>query len=37
MKIGTRIRHLLTHLFIIVLGLGMLYPILWMVISSFKP
>jgi len=37
MKTATRIRHFFTHLFIIVLGLGMLYPILWMVISSFKP
>jgi multiple sugar transport system permease protein len=26
-----------THLFIIVLGLLMLYPIVWMVVSSFKP
>lgn len=37
MKTGIKIRHFLTHLFIIVLGLAMLYPILWMVISSFKP
>lgn len=26
-----------THIFIIVLGVGMLYPILWMIVSSFKP
>lgn len=27
----------LTHLFIIVLGLAMLYPVLWMITSSLKP
>lgn len=27
----------LTHIFIILLGVGMLYPIIWMIISSFKP
>ncbi len=37
MKINTVIRHSLTHLFIIVLGLLMIYPILWMIVSSFKP
>ena len=37
MKTSTTIRHTLTHLFIIVLGLLMIYPILWMVVSSFKP
>lgn len=26
-----------THIFIIVLGLVMLYPIIWMIVSSFKP
>jgi len=26
-----------THIFIIVLGIGMLYPIIWMIVSSFKP
>ncbi len=36
-KAGTAVRHTLTHLFVIVLGLAMLYPILWMMISSFKP
>ncbi|MGJ3237400.1 MAG: carbohydrate ABC transporter permease [Anaerolineae bacterium] len=30
-------RHTLTHLFIIALGLIMIYPIIWMVVSSFKP
>lgn len=28
---------MLTHLFIIGLGLFMIYPILWMIVSSFKP
>jgi multiple sugar transport system permease protein len=28
---------LMTHLFIIVLGLAMLYPVLWMITSSLKP
>ena len=37
MKTGTVVRHTLTHLFIIVLGLLMIYPIAWMIISSFKP
>lgn len=31
------LRHTFTHLFIIALGLVMLYPIVWMIISSFKP
>lgn len=30
-------RLTVTHLFIIALGLLMIYPILWMIISSFKP
>ena len=30
------IRHILSHLIIIVLGAGMLYPILWLVMASFK-
>ena len=30
-------RHTLTHLFIIALGLLMIYPVLWMIVSSFKP
>jgi multiple sugar transport system permease protein len=37
MKTSTIVRHTLTHLFIIVLGVAMIYPILWMIISSFKP
>jgi multiple sugar transport system permease protein len=37
MKTSTFVRHALTHLFIIALGLLMIYPILWMVVSSFKP
>lgn len=36
-KSGTLVRHTLTHLFIIALGLLMLYPIVWMIVSSFKP
>ena len=36
-KTKTRILHILTHLFIIVLGFIMIYPVLWMIISSFKP
>ena len=37
MKTRTAVRHTLTHLFIIALGLLMIYPIVWMIISSFKP
>jgi multiple sugar transport system permease protein len=37
MKTSTIVRHTLTHLFIIALGLFMIYPVLWMVVSSFKP
>jgi multiple sugar transport system permease protein len=37
MKTGTVVRHSMTHVFIIALGLFMLYPIVWMIISSFKP
>lgn len=37
MKNNTVIRHTLTHIFIIALGLVMIYPILWMIVSSFKP
>ncbi len=37
MKTGIVVRHTLTHLFIAVLGLAMIYPVLWMVVSSFKP
>jgi multiple sugar transport system permease protein len=37
MKTKTVISHTLTHLFIIALGLFMIYPIVWMIASSFKP
>lgn len=37
MKTGTIVRHGFTHLFIIALGFLMIYPVLWMIISSFKP
>jgi len=36
-KPSTVIRHTLPHLFIITLGVLMIYPVAWMVISSFKP
>ncbi len=36
-KTGTVVRHTLTHLFVVGLGVAMLYPILWMIVSSFKP
>lgn len=34
---STKTSRLLTHIFIIVFGLLMLYPVVWMVSSSFKP
>jgi multiple sugar transport system permease protein len=34
---STVVRHTLTHLFIIALGMLMIYPVLWMIVSSFKP
>ena len=34
---NVRVRHTLTHLFIISLGLLMLYPVVWMIVSSLKP
>jgi multiple sugar transport system permease protein len=37
MKTSTVVRHTLTHVFIIALGVLMIYPILWMIVSSFKP
>jgi multiple sugar transport system permease protein len=37
MKTRTIARHALTHLFIIALGLIMIYPVAWMIVSSFKP
>ncbi len=33
----TAARHALTHLFIIALGVIMIYPVIWMIFSSFKP
>ncbi|WP_442887481.1 carbohydrate ABC transporter permease [Caldilinea sp.] len=36
-KTGAALRHGLTHLFIVVLGITMIYPVLWMIVSSFKP
>lgn len=36
-KTGPVVSKIFTHIFIILLGVGMLYPILWMVSSSFKP
>ncbi len=36
-KTGTFVRHGLTHVFIIALGVLMIYPVVWMIISSFKP
>lgn len=36
-KTSTVVRHTLTHIFIIAVGLVMIYPVLWMVVSSFKP
>jgi multiple sugar transport system permease protein len=37
MKTNTGVRHTFTHLFIIGLGLFMIYPVVWMIVSSFKP
>lgn len=36
-KLGVALRHSLTHVFIIVLGVFMIYPVIWMIVSSFKP
>jgi multiple sugar transport system permease protein len=38
-KVKTRVavRLTLTHVFIILLGVSMIYPVLWMIASSFKP
>ena len=36
-RIKSGIRLTLTHAFIIALGLIMLYPVIWMLLSSFKP
>lgn len=37
MRLKETIRLSATHLFIIALGLFMIYPVAWMVVSSFKP
>lgn len=37
MKPGIFVRHSLTHIFIIALGILMIYPVVWMIVSSFKP
>jgi len=37
MKINAILRHSFTHLFIITLGVLMIYPVVWMIVSSFKP
>jgi multiple sugar transport system permease protein len=37
MKKSRVVRQTVTHLFIIALGLFMIYPIVWMIASSFKP
>lgn len=34
---GTFLRHGLTHVFIIALGVIMIYPVVWMMVSSLKP
>lgn len=36
-KFSIMIRHSLTHVFIIAVGLFMIYPVAWMIVSSFKP
>jgi len=37
MQNKTVLRHTLTYLFITALGLFMIYPVVWMIVSSFKP
>jgi multiple sugar transport system permease protein len=37
MNMTSRAQIAFTHLFVILLGLVMLYPIIWLVVSSFKP
>jgi multiple sugar transport system permease protein len=37
MRFTTFARLSLTHLFIIALGVVMIYPVVWMIVSSFKP
>jgi multiple sugar transport system permease protein len=36
-KVRTGLSHTVTHLFIIAMGLIMIYPVAWMIVSSFKP
>jgi multiple sugar transport system permease protein len=36
-KTSAAVRHTLTHLFVIAVGLLMIYPVVWMIVSSFKP
>jgi multiple sugar transport system permease protein len=36
MKNNILVRHSLTHLFIIGIGILMIYPVIWMIVSSFK-
>jgi multiple sugar transport system permease protein len=36
-KTNMAVRHMLTHVFIIALGLLMIYPVVWLIVSSFKP
>jgi multiple sugar transport system permease protein len=36
-KVGPRVRRVLKHVFLIAFGFVMLYPLLWMLVSSFKP
>ncbi|MDR1532131.1 MAG: carbohydrate ABC transporter permease [Clostridiales bacterium] len=36
-KFKEQFRIILTHCFVIALGVTMLYPVIWMIISSFKP
>jgi multiple sugar transport system permease protein len=36
MKNNIFVRHSLTHVFIIAVGLLMIYPVVWMIVSSFK-
>ena len=37
MRTNTILRHGKTHAFIIALGVLMIYPVVWMIVSSFKP
>jgi multiple sugar transport system permease protein len=37
MKLATILRHGFTHIFIIILGIFMIYPVAWLIMSSFKP